>query len=217
MRVVSVRGSLLPTVRTFAPDVCARRHRVRWTNPERWIHVPSDSVEGAVAEGLTEARALELFERIAELHRQKDPDRITEVYTEDVAVDDDGGTAPVRGAEDMREFLMSVWRAFPDFGVEIVEGPFLGAGGFAVRGRIFGTMTGPLSPPGLAPTGTRMEAEFGGFYVPEGDRLRRVRVIMNAREIATQLGTLPAPGSPAERAGLVLQRATAAWMRRRAG
>jgi predicted ester cyclase len=165
---------------------------------------------------LTRERALELFGKIDALHRSKDPSLITTVYTEDVLIEDDGGTQTVRGAAEAEAFLASVWRAFPDFGVEIIEGPYLSEGGFAVHGRIRGTMEGPLDPPGLAPTGTRMSAEFGGFYEPEGDRIRRVRVIMNATEIATQLGALPEPGSPGERIGVLVQRVTAWRMRRRA-
>lgn len=164
---------------------------------------------------MTRERALELFGRIQAVHEVKDTALVTTTYTEDVVIEDDGGTGTVNGAAEAGEFFATVWRAFPDFAVEILEGPYLSDTGFAVHGRISGTMTGRLDPPGLAPTGTRMTAEFGGFYEPEGDRIRRVRVIMNSTDIATQLGALPGPGSPAERLGLVFQRVTAARMRRR--
>ena len=172
-------------------------------------------MESVAREPITRERALELFGKIESLHKAKDRALVTSVYTEDVLIEDDGGTKTVNGAAEAEEFLTTVWRAFPDFAVEIVEGPFLSDTCFSVHGRISGTMEGRLDPPGLSPTGTRMTAEFGGFYVPEGDRIRRVRVIMNATDIAAQLGALPGPGSPAERLGLVLQRVTAARMRRR--
>jgi len=171
----------------------------------------------SATESLTQERALELFHRIRDVHAARDPARVKTAFTDDVVYDDDGWPEPVRGHAELERFFSAVWRAFPDFSVELLEGPYLlDDNRFAVRGRISGTMKGPLTPPGLAPTGSKMSVEFGGFYEPDGDRVRRGRVIMNQNEVAIQLGVLPDVGSRAERAGVWVQRLRARGLRRRA-
>jgi predicted ester cyclase len=167
-------------------------------------------------EPLTRDRALELFGLIQRVHAERDPALVAEAFTPDVVYEDDGWPEPARGHDEVARFFAAVWRAFPDFEVELVDGPYLlGDGsGFALRGRIGGTMKGPLDPPGLAPTGTRLDVEFGGFYEHDGHRVRRGRVILDQNAVATQLGALPPRGSFAERAGLVVQRLQAIRMRR---
>jgi SnoaL-like protein len=169
-------------------------------------------------ERLSHERALELFRRISDLHDEHDSAGVRTAFTEDAVYEDDGAPEPVRGHAELERFFSGVWRAFPDFRVELLEGPYLSedGSGFAVLGRISGTMTGPLDPPGLAPTGTRIEAEFAGFYEPGGNRIRRGRIVMNVNDFATQLGAAPKPGSGGERLGVLLQRLQARRTRRRA-
>lgn len=158
--------------------------------------------------------ALGLFSRIQELHARRDPAGVRELFTDDVAVDDDGGEA-VRGSAAMERFLLRVWRAFPDFGVELLEGPYVdaGAAGFAVRGRLGGTMRGPLDPPGFGPTNRPVASEFGGFYEIRGERICRARIIIDTRELAVQLRALPAPGGAGEGLAAGFQRLRALGLR----
>ncbi len=164
---------------------------------------------------LTQSRASELFSRIVDLHLAHDPARIEELFTVDAVYHDDSWPEPARGHEEIKRLLSSVWRAFPDFEVGLLEGPFVGdsVDTFAVRGAIRGTMDGPLDPPGLAPTGGVISAEYAGFYAFDGDLLRRGRIILNVSELAAQTGALPRAGSPAERLAVRFQRIRARRMR----
>jgi steroid delta-isomerase-like uncharacterized protein len=136
------------------------------------------------------------------------PDRVLELMTEDVVYDDDAWPTTMRGHWDVREFLESVWRAMPDLEFRMVEGPFLHAGEptavFYWKGS--GTFSGPLDPPGLAPTGAR--AEFDGFDLQEyrDGRVCRMRIVTDMLDASRQLGLMPQQGSRAEKAGAAAQR-----------
>jgi steroid delta-isomerase-like uncharacterized protein len=167
--------------------------------------------------GLTHAEAGQIFRRVYELLNEHDPAHIPAIFTEDVVFEDDAWPETVRGHAEMERFLAAVWRAFPDFRFELLEGPFLAEDGrhAAAHVRVSGTMSGPLDPPGFAPTGTRLTLEYGGFYELEGERVKRARIIINMNEAGIQLGAAPAPGTRAERAAVALQRLRARGMRLR--
>lgn len=162
------------------------------------------------------ARAEDFFRRLECLHSRREREGVKELFSHDVEVQDDGGE-PVHGRTEMEDFLDAVWRAFPDFRVELVDGPFLASdgSGFAVWGRLSGTMRGPLDPPGFAPTGRRVSTDFGGFYESRGDLLCRARIIIDTRAIAVQIGALPPRGSRGEWLAVRLQRLQALGLRAR--
>ena len=114
----------------------------------------------------------------------------------------------MRGHGDVREFLASLWRGVPDLAFEMVEGPFLHAAKpvatFYWKGS--GTFTGPLDPPGFAPTGARLEID--GFDLQEyrDGRVCRLRIVTDMLEASRQLGLMPAQGSRVEKAGAAAQR-----------
>jgi len=168
-------------------------------------------------EALTHARAARLFSTITDLHANRDPGAVAKVFTADAVYDDSSWPGPAHGHDEIVRLLTTVWRAFPDFRVELVSGPFLAEDGtgFAVRGRVVGTMTGPLDPPGLAPTHTTMSTEYAGFYRFEGEQLQYGRVILDTSDVAGQLGALPPPGSAGERLGVWVQRLQARRLRAR--
>jgi steroid delta-isomerase-like uncharacterized protein len=171
----------------------------------------------AAPEQLTHERARELFERAYALLNEHDPAHIPTIFTEDVVFEDDAWPETVRGHAEMRRFMETLWRAFPDFRFELVDGPFLSEEGrAAAHVRVTGTMTGSFDPPGFAPTGTRVSSEYGGFYEFDGDRIRRARIIVNMNDSASQLGAAPKPGSRGERLVVLMQRLQARRMRRRA-
>lgn len=169
-------------------------------------------------ERLTHERAPELLQRIYDMLNEHDPAHIPAMFTEDVVFEDDASPETVRGHAGMERFLGMIWRAFPDFRFELVQGPYLSEDGrgAAARVRVSGTMNGPLDPPGFAPTRTRMSTEYGGFYELDGDRISRGRIILNMNDSASQLGAAPPAGSPGERLVVWMQRLQASRMRRRA-
>lgn len=171
----------------------------------------------AMPERITHDEARALFERVYERLNEHDVRHIPALFTEDVVFDDDAWVEPVRGHAEMERFLSSLWRAMPDFRFELLEGPYLGEdpGHVAARVRAGGTVTGRFDPPGFAPTGTRVETEYGGFYEFDGERVRRARIIVNMNDVGVQVGAAPSPGTRAERLAVRMQRLTARRMRRR--
>jgi steroid delta-isomerase-like uncharacterized protein len=165
--------------------------------------------------GFDHERARSLFERFYQLLNERDVRHIPAIFTEDIVFQDDAWPEIMRGHADVERFLTALWRAVPDFRFELVEGPYLGEYGrrAAARVRVGGTLAGDWL--GYAPTGARWETDFAGFYVLEGDRIKRERVIANANDVAIQVGALPPHGSLGERLAVAIQRLDAWRMRRR--
>jgi hypothetical protein len=83
--------------------------------------------------------------------------------------------------------------------------------------RFTGRMTGPLDPPGFAPTNELVTFSGVDLWEFDGDRIRRTEALFDVNGIAVQIGAAPAPGSTGEKIGVTLQRLEAAKRRRRAG
>jgi steroid delta-isomerase-like uncharacterized protein len=135
-------------------------------------------------------------------------DRLLELMTEDIVYDDSGWPRTMRGHADVREFVESAWRAMPDLEFRMVEGPYLLEGepkaAFYWKGT--GTFTGPLDPPGLAPTGARIEFEGCDIQEYRDGRVCRLRIVFDMMDVSRQIGLSPAPGSRLEKAGAAAQR-----------
>ena len=69
-----------------------------------------------------------------------------------------------------------------------------------------GTHTGPLDPPGLAPTGKRVEFDVREIAEIRNGLVSRIRLVVDMANVMRQLGMLPAPGTRAERAIALMQR-----------
>jgi hypothetical protein len=80
-----------------------------------------------------------------------------------------------------------------------------------------GTMTGPLDPPGFAPTGRSMEVEGVDLWTMRDGRIARYRAFYDLNDLARQLAIAPPAGSRAERAMVRLQRMQAPILRRKKG
>ena len=89
-------------------------------------------------------------------------DRLLALMSEDIEYRDDAWAKPMRGHADVREFLEAGWRAFPDMTFELLSGPYVipGEPRAALHWRGRATHTGPLDPPGFAPTGRRWSREI---------------------------------------------------------
>lgn len=137
-----------------------------------------------------------------------DPQRLLALMSDDIVYDDAAWPAQMRGHADVRAFLDSAWRALPDLRFELVEGPYLMAGkpkaAFHWRGRA--TFTGPLEPPGFAPTGRAATFEGVDFHEYRDGRLARLRIDFDLMDLSRQVGLLPAQGSRPEKAMAAVQR-----------
>lgn len=107
--------------------------------------------------------------------------------------------------------------ALPDTHIELIDGPYVAVDGrgVATRLRISGTMTGPLAPPGFAPTGGHLSFETAEFSQFEGGLLARHTVILDMLDLALQIGAVPKPGSFADRVGVWMRHVAASWARNR--
>jgi steroid delta-isomerase-like uncharacterized protein len=135
-------------------------------------------------------------------------DRVLALLTDDVQVRDDSWPRPMHGQAEVREFLDALWRAIPDMTFELLEGPYVIPGepraSFHWRGS--GTFTGPMEPPGFAPTRRRWEVDGVDCQEYRADRISRLRVVCDMMSVARQLGVMPPTGSRAERAMAAVQR-----------
>jgi steroid delta-isomerase-like uncharacterized protein len=136
------------------------------------------------------------------------PDRILELLTEDVEVRDDSWPKTIHGQSEAREFLEALWRAVPDMTFELLDGPYTIAGEprASLHWRGTGTFTGPMDPPGFAPTGRRWEIDGADFYEYRDGRICKLRVACDMMNVSRQLGLMPAAGSRGEWAMAVVQR-----------
>ena len=115
-------------------------------------------------ERLTYERAREVFQRAYDLLNEHDPAHVPAVFTEDVVFVDEAPPETVRGHEDMRRFLASLWTAFPDFRFELVQGPYLADDGRRRRPRAGDRHDAGPARPARLPADRR----------PPGDRVRRL-------------------------------------------
>jgi steroid delta-isomerase-like uncharacterized protein len=134
--------------------------------------------------------------------------RLLDLMTDDIVYDDSVWPTTMRGHGDVHGFLDYVWRAFPDLRFEMVDGPYIVPGqpkaAFYWKGS--GTHTGSLDPPGFAPTGNRIEFEGADFHEYREGRVCRLRIVFDMMDVTRQLGLMPKPGSPVEKAGAAAQR-----------
>ncbi|HEX2411801.1 MAG TPA: nuclear transport factor 2 family protein [Solirubrobacteraceae bacterium] len=137
-----------------------------------------------------------------------EPDRLLALMTDDIEYHDDSWPQPMHGHADVRTFLEATWRAFPDMTFELLAGPYVipdePRAAFHWRG--WATHTGPLEPPGFAPTGRRWELDGVDFHEYRDGRVGRLRIAFDMMSATRQLGLLPRAGSGAERAAAMAQR-----------
>ena len=90
---------------------------------------------------------------------------------------------------------------------ELLEGPYLlGENKAAFWWRGTATLTGPLDPPGFAPTGKRFDIDGADFHEYRDGKVARLKIVFDNMDVGRQLGLLPAAGSRADRAGATAQR-----------
>jgi steroid delta-isomerase-like uncharacterized protein len=147
---------------------------------------------------------------------EHDAGRMTDLLTEDIVWSDPALPEPARGVAAVQEFMRSSWQAFPDLRFEEPDPPHFSVNGdyVAWAWRMHGTMTGPLDPPGFAPTGKSMTVDGVDLWIFRGDRIAVYRAFYDLMDLSRQLGLMPPPGSRAEKATVVMQRFQARLQRR---
>lgn len=158
-----------------------------------------------------------LVTRLHEAVNRHDADAIAELCTPDVQWIDPAAGGVLDGREAVFRFHRDVmFRAIPDVQLRLLDGPLVSrdAMSIAVRTAISGTMTGPLHPPGFAPTGRTVTFESAEFSVLRNDLLQRHVVVLDMLDLARQIGAVPRAGGLADCIGRHLQH-IAAWRMRR--
>lgn len=129
---------------------------------------------------------------------RRDLDAMTAFY-------EPGGTGEIYGLVELRvpdtyrDWFGNVFRAFPDFKLEIVD---LIASGekVVVRWRATATFNGTARFEGLEPNGASVTIRGCDVLTVREGRIQRNDAYLNGTELARQLGALPPAGSVAERA-----------------
>ena len=162
-------------------------------------------------------RSLEDFlQEYLDAWNSHEAERLLALMSEDIVYDDSGWPTTMRGHDDVRAFLKHAWTALPDLHFELLEGPYrLGESKAAFWWRGTGTLSGPLDPPGFAPTGKRFDIDGADFHEYRDGLLSRLRIVFDLNGASQQLGLAPAPGSMGERAAVALQRLGVRVARRR--
>lgn len=150
------------------------------------------AINGEPADPAAVARAY--FEAVG----RRDLDAMTEFYVP-------GGVGEIYGLVRLvvpasyRAWFGDLFRAFPDFEMEIVE--IVAAGEkAAVRWRATGSFSGDASFEGLAPNGSRVDVQGCDVLTIRDGRIEHNDAYMNGAEMMRQLGALPPAGSAPEKA-----------------
>lgn len=149
-----------------------------------------------------------------------DAHAVSALCGEGVVWEDPGAAQTLYGRDAVLSFHRdTLFPAFPDMVIELLDGPYLSLDGtgVAARLRLSGTMTGPMTPPGFAPTGGHIAFETAEFSHFEGGLLARHDVVLNMLDVARQIGAVPQAGSLGDRMGLWLQHIAAYRARARQG
>ncbi|HEY7454713.1 MAG TPA: ester cyclase [Thermoleophilaceae bacterium] len=157
---------------------------------------------------LDEQFAREFAERYADAWNSHDAELIEPLVTENIVWLDPALPEPARGVNEVKEFMRTSWAAFPD--LHFTAGPMWldpHEDSMTWAWRMEGTHTGPLEPPGFAPTGRGIDVDGIDVWDFADGRIDRYRAYYDMSLIARQLGLMPTPGSRFERVGVALQRA----------
>lgn len=99
-----------------------------------------------------------------------------------------------------REWFGSLFRAVPDFSMEVLDVLSDGGEKAAVRWRATGTFDGEGNFEGLVPNGRSVDVQGCDVLTIRDGLIHHNDAYMNGAEMARQLGALPPAGSPPEKA-----------------
>jgi hypothetical protein len=122
----------------------------------------------------------------------------------------------MRSPDDVREFLLHTWTAVPDLEFyEATPNRSPGENKAAYYWKARGTMTGPLSPPGYAPTNGPVEFDGFDYHEYRDGKVSRLRIVFNMMDLGQQVGAVPPTGSVLERPVVWLQKFKARGLRKK--
>lgn len=151
-----------------------------------------------------------IVEELMRAFNAHDVERIVGLHTPDAVWEDPSLSAPITGRAAIREHVSALLRTFPDFTFEDETDLYVGERGrAAAHWRFSATMTGPLEPPGFAPTGKRATVAGVCVYSFDDGMIARHQQYYDLVGLLEQVGLLPAPESASVRVAAGLQRATA--------
>ena len=171
----------------------------------------STSTDGAVQ------AAHEAIDRGVAAWNERDPHAIVSQWSEDCIYE--SPVLPegrVVGRDASKMAISVLLRAFPDFTLTEMD-RWVSPDGLrvALLWRASGTFTGPLDPPGFAPTGGPVEVEGMTCTELRGGETAHFRHYFDVTGMGRQLAAVPPRGSTAERMVAFLQRRRASRLRRR--
>jgi len=171
------------------------------TAAETKIGVGADPIEGM-------AWLREFGERYLAAWNSLDPDAVSSCATEDVVWIDPALDEPAIGREAVADFVRASAVSFPDLEFSDPGEPAIADGGLAayVPWRMTGTNTGPIDPPGFAPTGRSIAITGFDVWQFHHGLIWRYQAIYDFSEVVRQLGLMPPRGGFAERAMVGAQR-----------
>jgi steroid delta-isomerase-like uncharacterized protein len=168
---------------------------------------------------ITPDRARQWAQKFVEGWNSHDPERLLALATDDIIWEDPFIPAGnLRGKTALREWVSSLWRAMPDLRFELIGEPFISLDGSQLAAAWKGTarFTGPLNPPGFAPTKGVIEMTGVDIHEFDGELVKRVHTETDVMDLGRQIGAAPTAGSRAERFGVLMQQLAARRMRSKA-
>lgn len=118
------------------------------------------------------------------LNRQ-DVEGVMAFYTQDVIFDDISLSEPLRGSQEMREFMQGMYAAFPDLHVEL-HSLFGEDDIVAAEYQLIGTHMGDLD--GSSPTGKTFRVKALSVYEYDGQRFTKETFYWDSASMLRQLG-----------------------------
>ena len=150
----------------------------------------------------------EFGERYLAAWNALDPDAVAACAHEDVIWRDPALPEPAHGREGVADFVRESARSFPDLAFSELGDPATTDDGRVAYAPwlMTGTNTGPIDPPGFAPTGKRVELRGIDVWQFRDGLIWRYQAVYDFSEIARQLGLMPPRGGFAEKAMVRAQR-----------
>ena len=175
------------------------------------------STKTAPAAGLDPAFLEDFAHRWLDAWNHRDGDGLSSLCTPDVE-GADPAVGTIRGRAAVADWVRICQRAFPDYRFEEPEPPYPSRTEqkAIVPWRMVGTHSGPLSPPGFAPTGRSVVIDGVDHWWFRDGLVARYRADYDLTGVSRQLGLVPERGSRAERVMVGLQRLQQRVARRRA-
>lgn len=150
----------------------------------------------------------EFGDRYLEAWNSHDPGAVAACVAEDVVWEDPALPGPAHGPNEVAEFVRTSVAAFPDYAFSEPGSPAISEDGLVAYfpWRMTGTNTGPIDPPGFAPTGRGFALDGVDLWQFRGGLIWRYRAAYDFSGFARQLGLMPPRGGFAEKAMVRTQR-----------